>query len=132
MFMEERQKPIYGWAGMTNAKRELRKNMTRAEVSLWQFLRDKRFNGLRFRRQHGIGPYVVDFYHAPAMVVIELDGKIHNDDIVRSGDKIRQQYLEHLGYHVIRFGNEEVYANAKGVIHKIGEFISQCMAVKNL
>ena len=72
---------------MKERRYELRKERTKAEIILWEKLRKKRFSGLRFRQQHGIGPYVVDFYHAESMTVIELDGSIHNSPNVKEYDE---------------------------------------------
>ena len=117
-------KPTLGWKGTVEARKELRKNLTTAESLLWEQLRNYRFHGHRFRRQHGIGIYVVDFYHAKSMTVIELDGSIHDEPRVRVGDKIRQEYLEWLGYKVLRFKNRDVMLNLDAVLKAVFKAIT--------
>ena len=87
--------------------KNLRKNMTDAEMVLWGHLKAG-VNGCKIRRQHPIGQYIADFYCHKAKLVIELDGSIHNEIAVKENDQIRQKNLEALGYCVIRFTNEEV------------------------
>jgi len=86
--------------------------MTDAEKALWRVLRDKQFHDLRFRRQHPIDLYVVDFYCASKQVVIEIDGGQHTSE----GDAERMALLERKGLRVIRFWNNEVLENLDGVI----------------
>ena len=86
--------------------REMRSQPNDAESSVWQGLRAKRLRGFKFRRQHPIGNYIVDFYCAAAMLVIELDGATHIGK--ESYDAMRQSWLESQGLLVIRFGNREL------------------------
>lgn len=88
--------------------RILRKRLTEAEQIMWDILRSQKLGGYKFRRQHPIGPYVVDFYCAKNQVVIELDGQSHNDIEIRKNDDIRTRYLGGRGIRVIRFLNAEV------------------------
>lgn len=101
----------------------LRESMTKSEEILWKKLRKKRFLGLRFRRQHGIGPYVVDFYHAQSMTVIEVDGSIHYKPEIMEKDRMRQEFLESLGYKVIRFSNHMVFDHLEFVLQKIKSYV---------
>lgn len=98
---------------------ELRKNMTKAEKMLWEKLRKKRLDGFRFRNQHPISRYVLDFYCFKAKLGIEIDGKHHNDEIQRFYDDDRTENLEELGVKVIRFSNEEVINDLEGVLTRI-------------
>ncbi|MGC4100060.1 endonuclease domain-containing protein [Ferruginibacter sp.] len=100
-----------------NAK-QLRKNMTAAEIVLWVHLKAG-INGLKFRRQHPIGLYVADFYCHKVKMIVELDGSIHNEITVKQNDERRQKELQNWGYSVIRFPNEEVLATPEIVIEKI-------------
>jgi len=75
-------KRLLGFIRTIGMRSELRKNKTKAEKILWSQLRLKRLGGLRFRRQHGIGPYVVDFYQADSKIVIEVDGVSPNGSII--------------------------------------------------
>ncbi len=99
--------------------RDLRKNMTKAEVILWNVIRGKNLKDLRFRRQHPIAKFVVDFYCHEKKLVIELDGNVHDTEEAKEKDKLRSELLEQLGLKVIRFRNEEVLNNLKEVVKKI-------------
>lgn len=103
---------------MVEKRRELRKKATKAETKLWEELRKRNLH-TRFRRQHGIGPFVADFYHAKSMTVIEIDGEIHANQNVKENDKNREEYLRERSYKIIRFANEEVINNTNTVLEKI-------------
>ena len=106
-----------------NAK-ELKKNPTDAEVLLWERLRNKQL-GKKFRRQHVIGDFIVDFVCLPEKIVIEVDGGYHNDEKQQEADRMRDAILESSGYKVIRFTNEEVLYTTGKVIEKIKSTISR-------
>ena len=86
--------------------RGLRRRMTPTEWQLWRHLRDDQLNGLRFRRQHPIGRFIVDFYCARCKLVIEIDGDTHAS--LEEYDKRRTRWLEFNGCRVLRFTNREV------------------------
>ena len=91
---------------LTHLSQELRKNQTKEEARIWyQFLR--RYP-LQFRRQHPIGPYIVDFYCAKARLVIELDGSQHYAASGMERDRIRTAFLEERGLKVLRFSNSDI------------------------
>lgn len=94
-------------------------NPTPAEERLWQALRRRQLNGLRFRRQHVFERFIVDFYCPAVALVIEVDGDIH--DRQQEYDALRTEFLEALGLFVLRFRNEDVFENLPGVIERIGE-----------
>lgn len=94
--------------------RELRRNATDAERLLWRYLRHKQCLGQRFRRQHLIGPYIVDFACLEQHLVIELDGLQHAD--AHRYDTQRTHYLSYLGWHVLRFWNHDVLKQPEAVI----------------
>ncbi|MBP5526990.1 MAG: endonuclease domain-containing protein [Bacteroidales bacterium] len=98
--------------------KENRKNMTEAERVLWNALRDK-LSGIRFRRQHPIGDYIVDFICLPKRLVIEVDGGYHSEPRQQDDDEVRTANLNNWGYRVIRFSNEEVLFDLNKVIEKI-------------
>jgi len=81
-------------------RKDLRNNMTRAEVILWIQLRNRQLNSRKFRRQHSIENYIVDFYCAEERLVIEVDGGIHNDSNVIEKDIKRDARLKELGFRV--------------------------------
>ena len=95
-----------------------REEMTESEKVLWNALRDN-IQGYRFRRQHAIGQYIADFVCLPAQLVIEVDGGYHQSPEQQEMDNIRTNYLKEKGFHVVRFSNEEVSTNIKGVIQII-------------
>ena len=99
--------------------RELRKRQTSAERVLWEALRDRRADGLKFRRQYPVPGtmYVADFCSVQARLLVELDGEIHMKQGVQ--DRERQQELEDLGYRVLRFGNDQVLKDLTGVLAEI-------------
>jgi len=93
--------------------------MTRAEQLLWERLRNRQLGGLKFRRQHPLGPFITDFYCAEKRLVVEIDGDIH--DLQKEQDEQRTRQFEEFGYRVIRFRNEEIEANISLVVKKIFE-----------
>ena len=93
---------------------ELRHELTPAEQKLWAYLRLMREEGINFRRQHAIGPYITDFCAPRKKLVVELDGSQHLDQ--EEYDEERTQYLASRGYKVIRFWNKDVMNNVEGVI----------------
>jgi very-short-patch-repair endonuclease len=100
----------------------LRRNMTDAERLLWRHLRGRRFAGWKFRRQHEIGRYIVDFVCPSAGLVVELDGGQHAEQTERDAYRTRQ--LEALGYRVLRFCNNDVLKNGEGVLAVIVEALA--------
>lgn len=96
--------------------RQLRATPTDAELRLWSRLRRKQLAGFRFRRQHPLGPYVVDFFCPEAKLILEADGGQH-----ASESATRQCWLEARGYRVLRFWNHDVLGNTDGVVEKILE-----------
>lgn len=101
---------------LKNARR-LRQEMSVVETILWNRLRCGRLNGLKFRRQQPLGPFVADFFCADAKLVIELDGASHFLSIVE--DERRTQWIERHGIEVIRFCNEEVLGRLDYVLEEI-------------
>jgi very-short-patch-repair endonuclease len=97
--------------------RELRQPQTLAEQKLWAFLRGERLAGYKFRRQHPIGPFIVDFYCASCKLVVEVDGDSHAGQV--EYDAQRTDWLEAQGYRVVRFTNQDVYAHTLEVLDAI-------------
>jgi adenine-specific DNA-methyltransferase len=104
-----------------NSARILRKNQTSYETKLWQALRNRQLNSLKFRRQHVIGNYIVDFCCLSKRLIIEIDGGQHNEKNNIIEDNIRTKYLQDQDFRVLRFWNNEVRDNFAGVIEKIIE-----------
>ena len=108
---------------------ELRKNQTPAEEKLWSYLRN---NGLKvkFKRQHGIGGYIADFYCANKKLVIELDGNVHESKEAREYDEVRDKHFKELGFTTIRFWNDEVENNIREVLEKIKNYLKNINSTK--
>ena len=113
-----------GQASHLDLKRRLRSNMTGPEAQLWSRLRARQLQGLKFRRQHGIGPYIVDFYCPEQSLVIEVDGDSHADANQILKDRQREKYLQSLGLHVIRYINDDILKNLDGVMEDLAERLS--------
>ena len=106
-------------------RRKLRAMLTPAEAKLWLLLQRSQLDGRKFRRQHGIGPYTVDFYCAAERLVIELDGAAHDSESAAAYDEIRDRFLDSAGYAVIRFENRQVFENPDGVLHQIKQHFTR-------
>ena len=108
--------------GMLKAHaRENRKNPTPAETILWDCLRNNRL-GIKFLRQHVIGDYIVDFVSRQEGLIIEIDGGYHSEPRQQIDDRLREKDLEQMGYHVIRFTNEEVIYETEYVTEQIRNY----------
>jgi acetylglutamate kinase len=103
---------------------ELRNHMTPAEEILWNSIHINEWK-LKFRRQHPIANWVVDFYCHPIKLVIELDGEIHNVEEVKRNDEEREKSLKGLGLTILRIKNEQVYKNKKNVLQEIFNTIAK-------
>ncbi len=97
--------------------RALRRNQTDAEKRLWYHLKDRGLAGWKFRRQHPIGPYIVDLVCIEGHLVVELDGGQQAGH--GAADEARTAYLERSGFRVLRFWNNDVLANTEGALHGI-------------
>lgn len=112
------------YTGMIEQVRELRKNQTKAEEIFWTIVRNKQFLGLKFRRQHQIGHYIVDFYCNSEKIIIEFDGSVHDLPDQRKKDEKRDKYLLSLGNKVLRFSNEELITYPDHVLKRIENSLS--------
>jgi very-short-patch-repair endonuclease len=99
------------------AAQKLRQAMTPAEQILWDALRERKLNGLRFRAQHPIGQFILDFYCPSCRLVVELDGEVH--DRQADQDTARTAQLEAHGCRVVRFANQEIFDNLPAVLTMI-------------
>ena len=114
------------WELLKPLARQMRHEPTPAESKLWRHLRGRQLHGLKFRRQHVIDRFIVDFYCAEACLVIEVDGVIH--EYTAEEDAIRQTFLEEVvGLRVLRFTNGEVLLQTEAVLERIGEVILEQM-----
>jgi very-short-patch-repair endonuclease len=110
------------WDKLKPIAREKRKKPTEAENLLWQHLHNYKIPGYKFRRQHSVGQFIVDFYCAKARLVIEVDGLIHQYQ--GEEDTIRQEYLESLGLKVLRFSNDAILNDINDVMKPINVFLA--------
>lgn len=120
------------FSGLLKEARELRKNQTPAEEILWQLLRNRKLNNLKFRRQHQIGHYIVDFYCHEKKLIVELDGAVHDIPERQKHDQKRDKQLNSLGFHILRFPNEKVINDTESVLKQIVEFTFSTPLKRNL
>ena len=100
-------------------RQHLRNNASDAERKLWGLLKGSQLRGYKFRRQQGIGRYVVDFYCPTRKLAIEVDGATHGTVREQRKDHERQVFIEAAGICVLRFTNDDIYTNTDGVLHTI-------------
>ena len=108
--------------------KSMRHTATDAEHFMWQLLRAKRFMNLKFRRQHVIKPYIVDFYCHEIVLVIELDGSQHGTDETKEYDAERTKFLEALGLTVVRYWNHDVLRRMDVVLEDLWQ---RCFELKS-
>ena len=109
-------------------RRQLRNGASEAERLLWQKLKGKQLNGCKFRRQVGIGSYILDFYCPALKLAIELDGPSHDDPGAQEYDAIRQRVIEAFNIRFLRFTNADVYNHLEGVLVSISSVIEELIA----
>jgi very-short-patch-repair endonuclease len=114
-------------AELIERARELRKNPTTAEAALWEHLRNGQLDGLKFRRQHPVCGYILDFYCKKARLGIELDGGVHLDPEQKDLDRERTRELEDAGVMILRFWNSEVMQSMSDLLDKIKKSIDERM-----
>jgi len=115
--MPERR--IHTHAHLKSIRSILRKSLTPAEATLWTALKNNQLVNRKFRRQHSIENYVVDFYCAEEKLIVELDGQGHYNAIAALNDEDRDHRLTELGFRILRFENKLVYQNLEGVLDEI-------------
>lgn len=104
---------------MKELQEERKKFTTEAEEILWKYLKGKNLDEYKFRRQHIIDQFIVDFVCLSKKLVVEVDGKYHDKPEMIEADKLRTEMLEQMGYKIIRFKNEEIIGDIKNVLQKI-------------
>jgi len=114
-----RRRLIHNLKSNTNRRKELRKNLTSAEALLWTNLKNSQLDGKKFRRQHSIGPFIVDFFCPECRLAIELDGDVHMTDQGAERDENRTEFLKRFNVRVIRFENREIFDNVEWVVEVI-------------
>jgi very-short-patch-repair endonuclease len=106
---------------LTPTAQNLRRKTTEAEKILWKYLRDRQLCSEKVRRQHPIGPYIVDFVFLEKKLIVELDGGQHQ--MRQAADKKRETWLNCEGYKVLRFWNNDVMNNVEGILETIGKHL---------
>lgn len=114
--------PEYGL--LKSNARENRNKPTESESVFWECARGNAF-GEKCRRQYIIGGYIVDFFFRKSKLIVEIDGKYHLEDEQIEEDTIRQEWLEHQGYRLIRFSNEQVLHDIDYVISTVKQHLKQ-------
>lgn len=109
----------FDFSGLAERARELRKSQTPAEEFFWELVRDRRFLGLKFRRQHQAGDYILDFYCHEGRIAAELDGPVHENR--KAKDTKRDAYLQSQGIQVIRIKNEQLLADPQSILQRIAD-----------
>jgi very-short-patch-repair endonuclease len=104
---------------LKDIRRELRKNPTLAEIILWRELQNKKLGGRKFRRQHSIGNYIVDFYCPSERLIIEIDGEVHNQKEQKEKDELKDINLQEMGYKIFRFSNNKVLNDICGILNEL-------------
>lgn len=115
----------YNTSELREVRKKLRNNPTKYEEILWEYLKWRKFLWLKFRRQHSIGRYVLDFYCPSIRVWIEIDGEIHNNPENKIYDAICTEYITSDGIHIIRFTNFDIDYNREQVLKDLESYILQ-------
>ena len=112
------KKPHHNKKQLEPFRKALRNNLTPAEAFLWKELKGKKFEGRKFRRQHSIDDFIVDFYCPSEQLIVELDGQVHLNPSAEEKDR-KREILEDLGFTVLRFENRMVFENLDSVLREI-------------
>lgn len=116
---------LYNNKALKERRKELRNHQTPAEKFLWGYISKNKIKRLRFLRQYGVGPYVIDFYCPKIRLGIELDGNVHKEEENKLYDRDREKFLENLDIETIRFWNNDVLNNTEKVLDKLLNKIEQ-------
>lgn len=121
---------IFNKTEYTARRQTLRNNMTEPEKRLWQILRNQQM-GVKFRRQHGIGHYIVDFYCPEQKLVIEVDGNSHYTDDAQHYDTVRADFMLALGITTMRFTNHDVMTSLDVIYQQITQQLKRQQVAKS-
>ena len=126
IYITMKREQVYNRPEQKAIRQYLRNNMTPAEVALWKLLRERQVCGLKFRRQFGAGPYVLDFYCPELRLAIELDGAVHDSAEAVVYDRDRTEYLmREFRIRVMRFRNEQVFEEPEWVLEEIKKVLDE-------
>ena len=115
---------IHNRQPLKSRRKELRGSLTPAEATLWKSLQRSQVGGKKFRRQHSVGNYILDFYCPECRLAVELDGQGHFTSMMSEYDYRRTEFLRKLNIRVIRFENRLVFENLEWVLHAISEHLT--------
>ena len=115
----KRRRLIHNLTSSNDRRKELRGNLTPAEAFLWKHLKNSQLDGKKFRRQHSIGPYIVDFFCAECRLAVELDGAGHMTEFGAEADSERSEFLKRFNLTVIRFENKWVFENTRRSLKRL-------------
>ena len=116
---------IHNLKYLKEKRKELRNNLTPAEATMWMYLQNSRLDGKKFRRQHSVGNYILDFYCPSEKLAIEVDGSSHDDYSAEIYDKERTGFLNSKGISVIRFENAEVFESEELICEAIKTYFKK-------
>ncbi|PMB05937.1 hypothetical protein CEN45_14175 [Fischerella thermalis CCMEE 5198] len=114
---------LYNKSSERGKRRQLRQNITKAEKTIWEKVKDRQIEDCKFRRQYSVAEFVIDFYSPELKLAIEIDGDSHFQNGAAEYDKERQLLIESAGIRFIRFTNDDVYNNLSGVLEYIAQNI---------
>jgi len=114
-----RSRRFFNARSLGDRRKELRDNLTTVEATLWRLLQRSQLSGRKFRQQHSIGPYVVDFYCPQERLIVELEGSAHDTERSALRDDVRERFLGKAGLSVLRLENRLVFENPEGVLELI-------------
>jgi len=115
---------IHNREALKSRRRELRHSLTPAEATLWKSLQRSQLCGKKFRRQHSVGPFILDFYCPACRLAVELDGQAHFNPPAWEHDCNRTEYLHNLQIRVLRFENRDVFEHLDWVLSQISEHLT--------
>ena len=121
MKYQRRPSDFHSLPNLKTFRTELRKQLTPAEASFWSIVKNSNFDGRKFRRQHSVGRYILDFYCPSESLGIELDGEVHYNERAYEYDYERRLFLLHFGIKIIRFENKQVFEEREYIVHWIRE-----------
>ncbi len=114
--------PVHNLKSLKARRKSLRAALTPAEAALWLLLQRAQLQKRKFRRQHSIGPYIVDFYCPAERLAVELDGSVHDFIKAAERDRNRDRFLRNAGIEVLRIENRVVFENPDGVLFLIAQY----------
>ena len=118
---------MYNKKEQTVIRKELRNEKIKAEAIFWKYVKEKKI-GFKFRRQYGIGKYIVDFCCPSLKLIVEIDGSSHDGEDALEVDMVRQKYLESIGFFVRRYKNEQLFY---GIFEVVLDIKRCCEQIKN-